>query len=221
MSGGALNLEQTRDMFANVAWKMEESKDALTLADKAVGDGDHGIGMSRGFKTVGEKLATVPASVDELLRLIGTTLLASVGGASGALFGTFFRDGAKHLAGCTSFDASTLGRFLTDGLVAVQERGKAQPGDKSMVDALEPAARKAHELAGAGLPESLAAVAEAARQGMEQTCQMTARIGKARTLGERALGHPDPGAMSVYLIFKFMAEHVQRSTKLSSRECST
>jgi dihydroxyacetone kinase-like protein len=215
MHSTTLDLEATRDMFRYVAQKMEESKQALTEADKAVGDGDHGVGMARGFRAVRERLIAVPASMDELLRLIGTTLLTSAGGASGALFGTFFRAAANHLGGHTCFTTGTLGQLVTDGLAAVQMRGQAQPGDKSMVDALEPAGRKAQELTGADLPEALAAVAEAARQGMEQTRHLTARVGKAKTLGDRSLGHPDPGAMSVYLMFKFMAEHVQQHAKTS------
>lgn len=98
--------------------------------------------------------------------------------------------------------------MLVDGLEAVKERGKAKPGDKTMVDSLAPAAIKSKEMVSAPLAEALKAVAEAARQGMEKTKELVATTGKAKTLGERSLGHPDPGAVSTYLILKFMAEYV-------------
>lgn len=98
--------------------------------------------------------------------------------------------------------------MLVDGLQAVKERGKAKPGDKTMVDSLAPAAMKSREMVSAPLAEALKAVAEAARQGMEKTKELVATTGKAKTLGERSLGHPDPGAVSTYLILKFMAEYV-------------
>jgi len=131
-----------------------------------------------------------------------------VGGAAGAIFGTFFRGGAKDLGNSTSLDSSALSRMLIDGLEAVRQRGGAKVGDKTMVDALQPAATKSEDMNSAPLSESLPAVAGAAEQGMEKTKEMTASIGKAKTLGERSLGHADPGAISTYLILKFMTEFV-------------
>jgi dihydroxyacetone kinase-like protein len=136
--------------------------------------------------------------------------MAAVGGASGAVFGTLFRGGARNLAGRQVFDAAALADLLGDGLEAVKDRGRAQPGDKTMVDALEPAADRAREWVDTPLVEALAATVEAARLGMESTRDMVATVGKAKTLGERSLGHPDPGAISTYLILKFMAEYVTR-----------
>jgi dihydroxyacetone kinase-like protein len=196
-------------MFLHVAQGVQDSQDLLTQADKAIGDGDHGIGMARGFAAVQAKLsASPPATVADLLKTTGMALLTSIGGASGVIFGTFFRGGARNLTGATIFNAETLSLMLADGLAAVQERGKANPGDKTMVDALAPAAAKAAEMAAASLDASLPAVAAAARLGMEATKGMVAATGKARALGPRAIGFPDPGALSMYLILDFMAQYV-------------
>jgi dihydroxyacetone kinase-like protein len=196
-------------MFLYVAERMQDSQDLLTQADKAIGDGDHGIGMARGFAAVQAKLiASPPTSIADLLKTTGMTLLTSIGGASGVIFGTLFRSGARNLTDATIFNAETLSLMLTDGLTAVQERGKASPGDKTMVDALTPAAAKAAEMAGASLGEALEAAAEAARLGMEETKGMVAATGKARALGPRALGFADPGALSMYLLLYFMAQFV-------------
>ena len=209
MARAELSLAEATGMFIQVARSMVESQDLLTQADKAIGDGDHGIGMARGFEAVGQRLeAQPPATVGELLKAIGMTLMTSVGGASGAIFGIFFRGGAKNAGDRAVFDAQMFSMMLGDGLQAVQERGKAKPGDKTMVDALAPAAARAAELAAGPLGEAMPAAAEAARQGMEQTKEMVASIGKAKTLGERSLGHADPGAISTYLILRFMADYV-------------
>jgi len=209
MAKSQLTVQEAKEMFIHLSKKMEESRDLLTQADKAIGDGDHGVGMARGFESVRLKLESQnPTTIGELLKMIGMTLMTSVGGASGAIFATLFRGGAKSLDGQQTFDSKTLSLMLTDGLQAVKERGKANPGDKTMVDALEPAAMKSKELTSASLDEALTAVSEAARLGMEKTKEMVATIGKAKTLGERSLGHPDPGAVSTYLMLKFMAEYV-------------
>src|SRR5512136_1218896 len=139
-----LTITEATAMFLHVAVRMQESEDLLTQADKAIGDGDHGIGMARGFAAVHAKLeASPPATVADLLKTTGMALLTSIGGASGVIFGTLFRGGARNLTGVTIFNAETLSLMLADGLAAGQERGKANPGDKTMVDALAPAAAKA------------------------------------------------------------------------------
>ena len=171
-------------MFIHVAQRMQRAADLLTQADKAIGDGDHGIGMARGFAAVQAKLlASPPMSIADLLKAIGMALLTSIGGASGVIFGTLFRGGARNVPDATSFNAETLSRMLADGLTAVQERGKANPGDKTMVDALTPAAAKAAEMAGASLGEALQAAAAAARLGMEETKGMVAATGKRAWCG--------------------------------------
>jgi dihydroxyacetone kinase phosphoprotein-dependent L subunit len=209
MTKSQLSLGETREMFIHLSDRMVESKDLLTQADKAIGDGDLGVGMARGFEAVRHKLEEgTYSSLEDLLKAVGMALLTSAGGAAGAVFGTLFRGGAKRLGGRVVFDAEALSFTLLDGLDAVKARGKAKPGDKTMVDALEPAALTSQKLSSAPLHECLAAVTEAAREGMEATKDMVATIGKAKTLGERSLGHPDPGAVSTYLILKYMTEYV-------------
>jgi len=207
-----LTLAETKEVVLHCCQRMEESKDLLTQADKAIGDGDHGVGMARGFEAVRQKVASQEFSaLNQLFETVGTTLLTSVGGAAGAIFGTLFRGGVRNLGDRQVFDSAALAAMLSDGLQAVQARGQATAGDKTMVDALQPAALKADELSSAPLDETLVSVTEAARQGMEQTKDMVARIGKAKTLGERSLGHPDPGALSTYLLLKYMMEYVTES----------
>jgi len=204
-----LTIDEATGMFLHVATGMQASQDVLTQADKAIGDGDHGIGMARGFAAVQAKLeASPPPTMADLLKTTGMTLLTSIGGASGVIFGTLYRGGARNLTAITVFNSETLSRMLTDGLAAVQDRGKASRGDKTMVDALAPAATQAGEMAAAPLNEALPAVAEAARLGMEATKAMIAATGKARALGPRAIGYADPGALSMYLILDFMAQYV-------------
>jgi dihydroxyacetone kinase-like protein len=204
-----LTLKETKDMFIFISQKMEESKDILTQADKKIGDGDHGVGMARGFAEVKLILAGGSFStIKDIFNMIGMTLLSSIGGAAGAIFGTLFSGAAKNLKNETFFNANTLSQMLIDGLETVKQRGKAKIGDKTMVDALEPAALKSKEVITSPLNEALIVVSEAARLGMENTKNMIATIGKAKTLGERSLGHPDPGAISIYLILKFMSDYV-------------
>jgi dihydroxyacetone kinase-like protein len=204
-----MTVEETRQMFIYVAQKMVDSKDVLTQADKAIGDGDHGTGMARGFEAVDQKLASQSfTSIGELFKSIGMTLMMSIGGAAGAVFGTFFKGAGQNTADRSELDSQTLAIALQDGLQAVKDRGKAKPGDKTMVDALEPAAGKSAALAAAPLDKALKDICESARQGMEKTKEMIATLGKAKPLGERSLGHADPGSLSTYLIFKYMLEFV-------------
>jgi len=209
MGKAQLTVNEAEAMFVYVANRMTESKDMLTQADKAIGDGDHGIGMARGFEAVAQKLADQSfTSIGELFKSIGMTLMTSIGGAAGAVFGTLFRGAGKNTADQSELNSRVLGIALQDGLQAVKDRGRAKPGDKTMVDALEPAAAKAVEMGNRPLDQALQEITEAARQGMEQTKNMVATLGKAKPLGERSLGHADPGSLSVYLIFKYMLEFV-------------
>ena len=209
MRKSTLDLTEARQMLLHVAHAMVGSKDLLTQADKAIGDGDHGVGMARGFEAVRQKLdGQVSNSLDELLKATGMALMTSVGGAAGAVFGTFFRGAAKRLGGQQTLDSRALASMLVDGLEAVKARGRAKAGDKTMVDALEPAALAAEQAASAPLDRALVEVADAARKGMERTKAMVASVGKAKTLGERSLDHADPGAISLYVMLRAMAEFV-------------
>jgi dihydroxyacetone kinase-like protein len=205
---GGLTLQQTVQLFIKVADDVIANQELLTEADRAIGDSDHGVGMARGFNAVKEELAnSVASDLGALLNAIGTKLMMSIGGAAGAIYGTFFRSGGENLAGVQVLDSAALHRMLADGMAGVQARGKAQPGDKTIIDVLAPAVEKAADMQTAELVEALEAVMESAYEGMESTKTMVATVGRAKTLGERSLGHPDPGAVSMYLILKSMSEH--------------
>jgi phosphoenolpyruvate---glycerone phosphotransferase subunit DhaL len=204
-----LSLQETKEMFLYVADQMIASKEMLTAADSVIGDGDHGIGMANGFQAVKEKLiAEEFTSQGKMCQAIGFALMMSIGGASGAIFGTLYQGAAKPLEGHSTFTSVSLNILLENGLEAVKKRGKAKPGDKSMVDALEPAALASVNYRDTHLLEALEAASNAAESGMEKTKDMIARIGRAKSLNERSLGHPDPGAISTYLQLSFMAEFV-------------
>jgi dihydroxyacetone kinase-like protein len=180
------------------------NQDRLTKADQAIGDGDHGVGMARGFKAAREALATKPAAtVGDVFKIVGMAIMGKSGGASGAVFGTFFIGFAKGAPG-TELDAAAYANALREGLAAVQARGGAKPGDKTMLDALMPAITAA-EKAGT-TEEALTAAAAAAASGAEATKGMVATTGKAKALGERSRGHVDPGAITLSIVLAALAE---------------
>jgi dihydroxyacetone kinase-like protein len=186
--------------------------DYLTQLDAAIGDGDHGTNMRRGFDAVSKALAgqgdgTPPG---RLLILAGKTLVATVGGASGPLWGSALRRAGRALGDAESFDGNQLALMLDAAIEGVVELGAASPGDKTMVDALAPAARAMHDAldSGASLEEAVQAAAEAARAGAESTVPMQARKGRASYLGERSIGHQDPGATSASIILAALSRAV-------------
>jgi dihydroxyacetone kinase-like protein len=198
----------TRDWIARVAATVADQADYLTQLDSAIGDADHGVNMHRGFVAVTEALAGFEAAtVGELLTKVGATLVSRVGGASGPLYGMAFRAMGKELIEST-VDATRLAAGLRAGLESVQKLGAAVPGDKTIVDAYQPAleAFEAAVEAGRDLAGASAAAAEAAGQGMQSTVPMQARKGRASYLGPRSVGHQDPGATSTWLIFRSLAE---------------
>jgi len=209
MTIDSLSLAQVKDAFRLIAERMIASKDMLTQADQAIGDGDHGIGMARGFEAVNNMLEVKALNnVEDVFFNTGTSLLASIGGASGAIFGSFFMGAGKALQGTQTLDAAGYRNALAAGLAMVKKRGNASIGDKTMVDALEPAVNAAEQYSGSSLEELAALAATASRAGMEKTKTFTARIGKAKTLGERTLGNADPGAISITLIFDSLKEYI-------------
>ena len=209
MKKDQLTIIQTLEMFLFVAKRMVDSKDILTEADKKIGDGDHGVNMARGFQAVIKKLAEKSfTKIGDLLNDIGMCLLNSVGGAAGAIFGTFFRGGAKNLMQETVFNSRTLSIMLSDALEAIKQRGKAKLGDKTMVDALEPAVMISKETISLSLSDALSLIIKEAEKGVEKTKEMVATIGKAKTLGERSLGFSDPGAISTSMILRYMLEYI-------------
>ena len=182
-----------------------ENKEYLTQLDSAIGDADHGINMNRGMQAALGKLETIPnGDVGNLLKTVGMTLVSTVGGAGGPLYGTLFLQFGTATAGKAELDAEDWAAALVAGVQGVQMRGKAEPGDKTMVDALIPA-RDAFRQAlddGASFEEALQRSTAAAEEGMKATIPWVARKGRASYLGERSAGHQDPGATSSYLLLK-------------------
>lgn len=180
-------------------------QERLCALDAAIGDGDHGANMARGFHAVIAKLGT-PAAPSALFKTVGMTLISTVGGASGPLYGSMFLDMGKEAAGKAVLNAADWADVLAAGVKGVAARGKAQPGEKTMLDALTPAvaaARTAPDLTAA-----LKASALAAEQGVKATVPMLATKGRASYLGERSIGHADPGATSAALLLSSLAEAV-------------
>ncbi|MDV7105510.1 dihydroxyacetone kinase subunit DhaL [Vibrio sp. TH_r3] len=204
-----MNIQQSIEMMQLVARGMVENEPMLTKYDQTIGDGDHGLGIERGFSNVATYLIEdfTATDVGDVLTKIGTKLMSTMGGASGAIFGTLFRAGGKAIAGEMELTTPVLAHFLDAGLEGIYKRGGATEGAKTMIDALAPAVRKAQELENTEFEQAIVEIAKAAEQGVEATKQMIATTGKAKTLGERSLGHPDPGAISMSLILKFMAEY--------------
>ncbi|HWN35636.1 MAG TPA: dihydroxyacetone kinase subunit DhaL [Pseudonocardia sp.] len=186
--------------FAHV---ITEQQDRLTELDAAIGDADHGSNMNRGMSAV---LATLPdpevTQPAALLKKVASTLISSVGGASGPLYGTFFLRMATATGLVDALDGPAFGKALRAGVDGIVARGKAELGDKTMFDALAPAVAALDEALAAGTPlaEALRAAAEAAAKGRDATTPLVARKGRASYLGERSAGHQDPGATSAALL---------------------
>ena len=205
-----LKPNQVRLMMLQVADAIIVAEPMLSQADRDLGDGDHGLGMKRGMEAVKAQLEPMEAaSVEQVFVATGTAMMTSMGGASGALFGTVYRAGGKAVAGREVLDAEGVALFLQAALEGVMKRGGAKPGDKTMIDALAPAAEKAKEVSGLPLVEALAAVAAAAEAGTEASKAMIAQFGRAKTLGEACIGFPDAGACSVTIMLQTMLSFVK------------
>jgi dihydroxyacetone kinase-like protein len=192
--------------MGEIAAAVRAESEYLTQLDAAIGDGDHGINMNRGFDAVGKALAVQDGNLPpgQLLTIAGKTLVSTVGGASGPLWGTAFRRAGRALGDTESFAGAALVAALDAGVDGVVDLGAAAPGDKTMVDALRPAVDALREGldAGASLDSALGAAAAAAEEGARATVPMQARKGRASYLGERSIGHQDPGATSAALIVR-------------------
>jgi len=193
-------LERTADV-------LQENRTYLTDLDSAIGDADHGINMDRGFSAVRKKfpeMATMDAATQ--LRTVGSTLVSTVGGAAGPLYGTAYLRAAGAVAGkqeLTSADVTAMLEAFLGGIVA---RGKAHTGEKTMVDALTPALNAAKQALNEGATLEQVTSRAAAAEGMKATIPMLATKGRASYLGERSIGHQDPGATSSWLILRCLAE---------------
>lgn len=217
MSGeSGLRASDVIRMFEEVCRDVDEKKDWLSKLDAACGDGDHGVSMGRGFDAVAE---TLPDLIDEtpggIFKNVGMKLVFVIGGATGPLFGTLFIEAGKAAEDASALDTKALSVMFRAGLDGVSRRGGAIPGEKTMVDALCPAVNALADAAEEGfLPgEGLRRAAAAARAGADATEFLIARQGKARYLGERALGHQDAGANSIALIFEAFAESISENTE--------
>ena len=186
-----------------------ENKEYLTRLDSAIGDADHGINMDRGMKAVQAKLDGLEGDdIGAMLKTVGMTLVSSVGGAGGPLYGTLFLQMGVATSGKTELEPEDWAAALEAAVNGVQMRGKAEPGDKTMVDALIPA-RDTFSAAlaeGASFEEALRRSAQSAEEGMEATIPLVAKKGRASYLGERSAGHQDPGATSTHMLVKTAAE---------------
>ena len=196
------------------AGQIAANKELLTQLDSAIGDADHGANMDRGMTAVVAALdGSTPASAAALLKQVGMTLVSTVGGASGPLYGTFFLRMATASGEVTSLDGPAFAKALRAGLEGVVARGKAEAGDKTMYDALAPAVEALDSaLSGAApLSEALRAATRAAEGGRDATIPMLARKGRASYLGERSVGHQDPGATSATLLVAAAATALAQS----------
>jgi dihydroxyacetone kinase-like protein len=184
-----------------------EQRGYLTELDSAIGDGDHGTNLSRGGAATSSKVdAEQPEYLDELFRLVGMTLVGTVGGASGPLYGTFFLRFAAAAGHRQQLSPEQLATALEAGLAGVVERGKPELGDKTMFDAMEPAVTAFRATLRQGVQAASRAAFEAAAAGRDATAELVARKGRASYLGDRSVGHVDPGAASTALLFEALAE---------------
>jgi len=190
---------------------IETEKDYLSELDGAIGDGDHGVNMAKCFREVKKKLAeSTAADMNTLFNDVGMVVLNSVGGAMGALYGTFFLKMAQESTGKAELGLSDLVPMFQAAEQGILDIGKASLGDKTLIDTLSPAVRALEQSAkeGLALPAALANFEQAAQQGMASTIDMLAKMGRASRLGERTIGHQDAGATSCYFILRSLASAV-------------
>jgi dihydroxyacetone kinase-like protein len=207
--------ETTSEIVRAMAAAMEENRRHLTKLDSEIGDGDHGNNMHRGFQATLERLEAAgdPSTPADVLKTVSMALISKVGGAAGPLYGTAFLRASTALADKEEVSAGEAAEALDAALGGIKQRGKAEAGDKTLVDALEPAVEAAKGAVGEGSVAGVfRAAAEAAREGAEATVPLTARRGRASYLGERAAGHQDPGATSTYLLLDAAARTLEGSS---------
>jgi dihydroxyacetone kinase-like protein len=197
------------DWIRRFAAEVEEHRAELVRLDTAIGDGDHGTNMNRGMQKVVEKLEDAGGDdIGATLKTVGMTLVSSVGGAAGPLYGTLFLQMGGAAGGASTLDTAGWADAVEAGVKGVQMRGKAQAGDKTMLDALLPAveALRSAQADGAGVAEAASRSAAAAEEGMTATIPLEARKGRASYLGPRSVGHQDPGATSAHLLLRTASE---------------
>ena len=211
-----LSKQNLVEIIELISREIINQKDYLSRLDTEIGDGDHGFSMASGFNSVREKLGEYSSlSIGELLKKVGFELINTIGGAAGAVFGTLFTGQASYyrsnLAGVESLSLEDLSNMLDEALTQIKRRGGAALGDKTMVDALEPAVISLNTSLSEGksLADAFNNAAAAAKSGAEKTKDMVAKHGRSKNLGERAIGYIDPGAVSTTIIFKVIADYIQ------------
>lgn len=209
-----VTLAQLRSWLLLYADRIEEKEAYLTELDAAIGDADHGVNMRSGTTKLRQRLFDLAESngatmdIGAFLRTVAMTLISSIGGAAGPLYGSFFLRASKDTSGLSAIDTDGLAQLFRSGLDGVIQRGKAEQGDKTMIDALEPAveALEAAVMDGASVQDAMSAASYAAENGMLETRELEARKGRASYLGPRSIGHLDPGATSTYMLIEAAAE---------------
>lgn len=212
-----VNQAQILEWLQTFATDIEHNKEYLTELDAAIGDADHGINMDRGFKKVSSQLPSLAdQDISSILKTVSMTLISSIGGASGPLYGTWFLRASTAVAGKQELTEQDVLELLQAGLDGVLGRGKAQLGDKTMVDVLSPAVAAFEQAIkeGKNTPVALNTAVVAAEQGLHNTISMLAKKGRASYLGERSIGHQDPGGTSAYLMLKSFLEVLEGSEGL-------
>ena len=199
------------DCISRIAERIIDNKDYLTDLDREIGDADHGVNMARGFQAVLEKVPQDNANIGDVLKKTGMTLLSTVGGASGPLYGTAFMEAGKVVAGKENLEAGDVPVILKAVIGGIQKRGKAVQGEKTMLDALIPALESFTEkiAASSDVSEAMDAACAAARDGVEFTRTIRATKGRASYLGDRSIGHQDPGATSATLIMEAVRDFLR------------
>jgi dihydroxyacetone kinase-like protein len=209
---GSLDAQAVRRWVQEAARVLAEQREHLTDLDAAIGDADHGVNMDRGFKAAVARVDGLPADATPgaIVRAVGAAVMSSVGGASGPLWGMAFRRAGQQPGEAPEIDGPALADMLDQMVAAMRQLGGAQVGDKTMLDALAPAAEtlRARIEAGASLKEALTAACEAAEAGRDATIPLQARKGRASYLGERSVGHQDPGATSAAFILRALEASV-------------
>ncbi|MDD2414270.1 MAG: dihydroxyacetone kinase subunit DhaL [Eubacteriaceae bacterium] len=196
--------------------KMEEHRQELTDMDQAIGDGDHGINMNRGMKAVGEKLPTFQdKTIDAILKGVGMTLVSTVGGASGPLYGTAFMRAGMAMKGEEELSAEDIGKMFDAAIEGIVSRGKATTGEKTMLDAIVPAKDAYNESIASGktITEALTVAEKAAWKGVDYTKTIKATKGRASYLGDRSIGFQDPGATSITYMIQSAKEAGEKAGK--------
>lgn len=191
------------------ASEIHENKDYLTELDAAIGDADHGINMDRGFQKIITQLPNIAdKDIGSILKTVSMTLISSIGGASGPLYGSLFLRASGTVAGKEELTQIDMQKLLQAGLQGVLQRGKAKPGDKTMIDVLSPATVAFEEAVGNGknMSEAMQQMVAIAEKAMKDTIPMLAKKGRASYLGDRSIGHQDPGATSCYLMLKSLSD---------------